>query len=92
MSVIIDEFRMGYTWVDVVPQAAPPVILPSLEIKPAVMLEWQKEVGKTYQIQYSYDMNNWFDLGQPIQGSDEIQRAYDEISGNDKKFFRVEAE
>ncbi len=90
-SVVVDEFRLGFTWGDVVPPPPPPTLVPALEIAPAVNLRWQSQAGKTYQVQYSYDMSTWFNFGTTISGNGQIKEVFDSPANSGaKKFFRVQ--
>lgn len=87
-AIAIDEFRLGYLWEDVVPQA-PLQTVPNVEIAAAHRLRWQTQVGKTYQVQYSYDMVQWFDLGASFSGNDLVKEVFDSTEADPKKFYRV---
>ena len=53
-----------------------------------VVLTWNTIPGKEYQVQVSYDFNQWFDLGEPRQAAGDT----DSIEMNPKEraaFFRV---
>jgi hypothetical protein len=89
-SVILDQLRLGYTWQDVVEQRPVPATIPTLSINTAVDLRWQTEVGKSYQPQYSFDLNTWINLGPIISGNGQIKQVYDSTGGVPGKFFRVQ--
>lgn len=61
----------------------------SLTISQAVALQWQSQVGTTYQVQWSYDMAAWNNFGSPIVGDGSMKTAYDIPGGATKKFYRV---
>ena len=88
-TAIIDELRVGYTWNDVVPQS-PVTLVPTLNITNAVNIQWQTQSGHTYQPQYSYDLNNWFNLGSSITGDGTIKSLFDPINSQAQKFYQVQ--
>ena len=88
-TVLIDEIRIGYTWADVVLPAPAPSLIPDLAVAPAVKLRWQTQTGKSYQVQYSYDMSNWFNFGAAIAGNNQIKEVFDSASDG-KKYYRVQ--
>lgn len=89
-TLIFDEIRVGYTWIDVVPPGPPPETVPDLTISSAVKLRWQTQSGKTYQPQYSYDLSTWYSLGSVISGNGQAKEIFDSTESDAKKFFRVQ--
>ena len=90
-TVILDEIRVGYTWSDVVP-AATLALVPSVTIEQAQKLRWQTQTGKTYQVQYSYDLAMWFNLGSTISGNNQIKEVFDSTNADAKKFYRIQVQ
>lgn len=90
-TVLIDEIRLGYTWSDVVP-AATIALVPSVTIERAQKLRWQTQTGKTYQVQYSYDLATWFNLGSTISGNNQIKEVFDSTDADAKKFYRIQVQ
>lgn len=89
-TMAFDEMRIGYTWGDVVLPSPPPPTVPNLEIKAAVKISWHSVVGKTYQVQSSYDLATWFDFGSQISGNGTIKTVFDAADEDAKKFYRVQ--
>ena len=89
-TVMIDEFRIGYTWADVVLPGPPNPLVPSVAIDRAVKLRWQSEMGKNYQPQYSYNFNSWFNLGPVIAGDGTIKHIFDSAYPDAEKFYRIQ--
>ena len=89
-TVILDEFRLGYTWVDVVLPPAISVLVPDVAIAPAIKLHWQSQTGKIYQVQYSYDWATWFTLGSAISGYNQMKEVFDSTDPSAKKYYRVQ--
>lgn len=90
-TAMFDEFRIGYTWADVVPPAPAPGLVPTVAITPAAKLRWLSESGKTYRVQYSYDLTNWFNLGSTISGNNQFKEVFDSTD-DAKRFYRVQVE
>lgn len=90
-TIILDEFRLGYTWADVV---SPPdlQLLPTVTIRPAVNLQWQTVIGKKYQVQYSYDLVTWYNQGLSISGTGSIKEAFDSTNSDSSKFYRIQTQ
>lgn len=88
-TVIIDEIKIGYTWKDIVLPAEDALAVSNLSIENAVKLKWQTITGKTYQPQYSYDLVNWFNLGQPISGNNQLKEFFDSTTPDSKRLYRV---
>ncbi|NBC66716.1 MAG: hypothetical protein GVY07_13800 [Bacteroidetes bacterium] len=89
-TVLIDEIKIGYTWNDVVLQAPDSELVPDVSIEQAIVLRWQSQTDKSYQVQYSYDMDTWFDLGSVVSGNNQIKELFDAIDQDAKKFYRIE--
>ena len=89
-TVLIDEIRIGYTWSDVVPPGPAPALVPDVTINQAVKLRWQSQSGKTYQVQYSYDLLNWFNFGATISGNNQVKEVFDSADADAKKFYRIQ--
>jgi len=72
-------------------QAGPaPTLVPDVAILQAVKLHWQSQTGKTYQVQYSYDLLTWFNLGSTISGNNQIKEVFDSANADAKKFYRIQ--
>lgn len=55
---------------------------PVIDLEVAIVLKFQSFIGSRYQVQYSTDMGQWTDIGDPIIGTGErIIRAFDTTSG-----------
>ncbi len=91
-TVILDEFRLGYTWSDVVLPPPAPSVVPDVLIHQAVNLRWQSVGGKTYQVQYSYDLTTWFNFGSSISGDGQVKEAFDSTNTDTKKFYRIQVQ
>jgi len=66
-----------------------PALVPSLNIAPAVCLEWQSQYGALYQVQSSLNQQTWQDIGPSLTGDGAIKRFYDPRSGT-AGFYRVQ--
>lgn len=88
-TVILDEIRIGYTWGDVVPPNPVPALVPDVLIAQAAKIRWQSQTGKTYQIQYSYDLITWFNFGTAVSGNNQIKEVFDSADSDAKKFYRI---
>lgn len=91
-TVLVDEIRIGYTWTDVVPPGPAPALVPDVTIAQAVKLRWQTQTGRTYQIQYSYDLTSWFNFGSTISGNNQIKEVFDSADVDAKKFYRIQVQ
>ena len=89
-TIAVDEFRIGYTWNDVVPQGPAPPTVPELQITRAVKLSWPSDSTKAYQPQTSYDLSNWFNLGSSINGTGSSISIFDSTDMDAEKFYRVQ--
>jgi hypothetical protein len=88
-TVLLDEFRIGYTWADVV---APPVtapLVPNLTIDTASRISWQSINGKAYQVQYSYNLTDWFNYGSTVTGNGQVMQVFDSRDSSNAKYYRV---
>lgn len=94
-TAIFDEFRVGFTWSEVVPLApvVPPDLAPNLEILPAFNLRWPTVSSKYYQVQHSYDLQFWSNFGARIAGDGTIKSLYvpahEEADPAGRKFYRI---
>jgi hypothetical protein len=89
-TVIIDEIKVGYTWRDIVNPVENQEIVPDLSIENAIKLRWYSRSGKTYQVQYSFDLTKWFNLGSPIAGDNRFREVFDSTASDAKKLYRVQ--
>ena len=87
-TVSIDEIRVGYTYNDVLPPAAPPEEVPSVQIEPAMRIRWISEANKTYQPQKSYDLTSWSNFGSARSGNGAPLEFFDSVDDS-KAFYRV---
>ncbi len=65
---------------------------PEVGISLAVRLRWQSQLGKSYQPQYSLDLNSnvWTNLGAPLPGTGQVMELFDTADFGPKKFYRVQ--
>ena len=89
-TVVVDEFRVGYIWADVVPPGPPPQLVPEVQLTQAARLQWQTQSGKTYRVQVSYDLSTWNDIGSPVPGDGTLKTYFDSTDQDAKKFYRVQ--
>jgi hypothetical protein len=89
-TAIFDELLLGFVWSDVVPPGPSPTLVPDVTIQSAAKLRWQTQSGKTYQPQYSYDLNGWFNLGSGISGNGNVKELFDSTDTDAKKFYRIQ--
>jgi hypothetical protein len=54
-------------------------------------VSWFSQSGKLYQVQYSYDLSSWFDLGTAIQGSNQTKDVFDSAD-EAKRFYRIQVQ
>lgn len=61
------------------------------EIDPAVMVSWNGEVGRTYQVQSTTNLteNVWVNVGLPVHASTENNYTLDTTKGASRKTYRV---
>lgn len=89
-TILVDDLRVGYTWADVVPPGPPPALVPDVQIAQAARLQWQTQTGKTYQVQVSYELSTWSNIGDPISGNGTLKTFFDSTDQDAKKFYRVQ--
>lgn len=89
-SVIIDHIKVGFTWRDIVNPVDNQEIVPDLSIEHAAKLRWYAKSGKTYQVQYSFDLTKWFNLGSSIAGDNRFREVFDSTAPDAKKMYRVQ--
>jgi hypothetical protein len=61
----------------------------SIEIHPAVEISINAELGKTYTLQHSTDMNDWTDSGATVVGTGRAQNFYRPTTKQQMKYWRV---
>jgi len=68
-----------------------PGIAARLTISTAVEITWETQTTNRYQIQWatSIDTNNWFNMGDEIQGNGSTLRVFDSMRNGSQKFYRV---
>jgi hypothetical protein len=54
-----------------------------------VALRWSTQPGFTYQLQWSFDLVGWNNLGSPISGDGSLATVYDGTGGNWAKFYHL---
>ena len=91
-TVIVDELRLGYTWSSVVLPPPEPSLVPDVALGQAFNLRWQSQSGKTYQVQYTYDLTTWFNFGSPVSGNGQIKEVFDAKNSDAKKFYRIQVQ
>jgi len=89
-EIRLDEIRLGYKWEDVVLPLPVQGTVPALEINQAVQLRWQTTSSNRYQIQTSYDLINWTNIGTEYIGDGTIKEVYEALDTNHKRFWRVQ--
>jgi hypothetical protein len=65
-------------------------IIPRIEIRKAVKVQWMSTDGVTYQVYRSDDAINWQPVGDPVPGNGAAISVFDEIEGTWKKFYKIE--
>lgn len=60
-----------------------------IEIQPAVEISINAELGKTYTLQHSTDMNDWTDSGVTVVGTGRVQNFYRPTIKQQMKYWRV---
>jgi len=87
-SVIFDEIRVGYTYENVLPPALPAQEVTTLAIEPAIRMRWLSQANTSYQIQKSYNLTNWNNVGSSLAGSGGYLEYFDSID-DAKAFYKV---
>jgi formylglycine-generating enzyme required for sulfatase activity len=82
-----DSSERGFRVAGLTPTQSQPVV-PSLELKAAVEVEWSSQVGVIYQVQSSPDMVSWLDVDSPVDGIGGKMSVLRRID-SEHKFFRV---
>jgi hypothetical protein len=88
-TILLDEFCAGYTWADVVTPPVMAPLVPNLDIDTASRIRWQSINGKTYQVQYSYNLTDWFNYGSAVTGNGHIMQVFDSRDSAPAKYYRV---
>jgi hypothetical protein len=68
-----------------------PGIAARLTIGTAVEITWETQTTNRYQVQWatSINTNNWFNLGDEIQGNGTTLRVFDSTRDGSQRFYRV---
>ena len=75
----------------VMPLESGPPLEVTMEIFPAVELEWPSEVGVTYQLQYSDDAVTWQNLGEPMPGTGSLMKVFQPARSPATRLYRMQA-
>lgn len=65
-------------------------IIPMVEIRKVVRVQWMSANGVTYQVHRSDDAVNWTPLCDPIVGDGAVVSILDDTEGAWKKFYKIE--
>ncbi|NQT83106.1 hypothetical protein HQ563_08785 [bacterium] len=65
-------------------------IIPRVEIRKTVKVQWTSAAGVTYQVYRSDDVTTWESVGDPVVGDGTAMFVLDDIEGAWKKFYRIE--
>lgn len=77
-----------YFEIEMVDSLSPPEEVPTVAISPAIKLSWLSQATKTYQVQYSSDLQSWQNTGAVLQGTGQTMMFFDStVTGN--QFYRV---
>lgn len=77
-----------YFEIEMVDSLGPPEEVPTVHISQAVQLRWMSQSTKTYQVQWSSDMQSWDNIGSVIQGTGQEVEFFDAVSTH-RRFYRV---
>ncbi len=77
-----------YFEIEMVESLGPVDEVPTVSISQAISLQWMTQSNKTYQVQFSNDMESWNNVGSVIQGTEQTVEFFDSASSL-KKFYRV---
>lgn len=87
-SLIVDDIRVGYTYDDVLPSALPAQEVTTLAVEPAIRVSWLSNTNTTYQVQKSYNLTNWSNIGSSVSGNGGYLEYFDSINDS-KAFYKV---
>lgn len=77
-----------YFEIEMVDSLGPVEEVPTVSISQAIKLQWMSQLTKTYQVQFSDDLEIWDNVGSVIQGTGQEVEFFDSTS-SPKKFYRV---
>lgn len=77
-----------YFEIEMVDSLDPVEEVPTVNISQAIQLRWMTQSTKTYQVQYSDDMESWENTGSVIQGTGQEVKFFDAVSVP-RKFYRI---
>lgn len=77
-----------YFEIEMVESLGPVEEVPTVSISQAIKLQWMSQSSKTYQVQFSDDMEAWENVGSVIQGTGQEVHFFDSAS-SPRKFYRV---
>ena len=77
-----------YFEIEMVESLGPVEEVPTVSISEAIKLQWMSQSSKTYQVQFSDDMEAWENVGSVIQGTSQEVHFFDSAS-SPRKFYRV---
>ncbi len=67
-------------------------IIPRIEIRKVIKVQWMSTDGVTYQVYRSDDVNTWQPLGEPVVGDGTVVFMLNDIEGAWKKFYKIEVQ
>jgi hypothetical protein len=77
-----------YFEIEMVSSLSPPEEVPTVAISSAIKLSWMSQTTKTYQVQYSSNLQAWQNTGAVLQGTGQTMTFFDStVTGN--QFYRV---
>lgn len=65
-------------------------IIPKVEVRRVVRVQWMSANGVAYQVYRSEDAVNWMPFGDPIPGDGTVLSILDDTEGAWKKFYKIE--
>jgi hypothetical protein len=77
-----------YFEIEMVESLGPVEEVPTVSILQAIKLQWISQSSKTYQVQFSDDMETWENVGAVIQGTGQEVHFFDSAS-SPRKFYRA---
>jgi hypothetical protein len=75
----------------VMPLESSPPVQVTMDIFPAVELEWPSEIGVVYQLQYSDDAVTWQNLGEPMSGTGSLMKIFQPARSPATRLYRMQA-
>ncbi len=87
-SLIFDEIRIGYTYDNALPPAPAAQEVTTLAIEPAMRVRWLSKTSTSYQVQKSYNLTNWNNIGASVAGTGGYLEYFDSINDSEA-FYKV---